>query len=65
MKAYAVSALTKIYAFEIAAGRKVDLLSEVIAERIRLKFCVSSVSWAFCDGSEYLNVIHLTCDYAL
>ncbi|XP_052210596.1 AP-4 complex subunit epsilon [Diospyros lotus] len=28
VKAYAVTALTKIYAFEIAAGRKVDMLSE-------------------------------------
>lgn len=34
VKAYAVSALTKIYAFEIAAGRKVDMLPEVIAEII-------------------------------
>ncbi|KAG4938523.1 hypothetical protein AAZX31_16G071000 [Glycine max] len=31
VKAYAVSALTKIYAFEIAAGRKVDLLSECLS----------------------------------
>jgi hypothetical protein len=29
LKAYAVTALMKIYAFEIAAGRKVDLLDEV------------------------------------
>ncbi|KAK7386856.1 hypothetical protein VNO78_27194 [Psophocarpus tetragonolobus] len=28
VKAYAISALTKVYAFEIAAGRKVDMLSE-------------------------------------
>lgn len=28
VKAYAITALTKIYAFEIAAGRKVDMLSE-------------------------------------
>ncbi|KAL2333997.1 hypothetical protein Fmac_015210 [Flemingia macrophylla] len=28
VKAYAISALTKIYAFEIAAGRKVDMLPE-------------------------------------
>ncbi|KAJ7953294.1 AP-4 complex subunit epsilon [Quillaja saponaria] len=28
VKAYAVTALTKIYAFEITAGRKVDMLSE-------------------------------------
>jgi len=29
LKAYAVTALMKIYAFEIAAGRKVDMLPEV------------------------------------
>jgi hypothetical protein len=34
VKAYAITALTKIYAFEIAAGRKVDMLSEVFAEKI-------------------------------
>lgn len=28
VKAYAITALTKIYSFEIAAGRKVDMLSE-------------------------------------
>ncbi|KAE9606959.1 putative armadillo-like helical protein [Lupinus albus] len=28
MKAYAISALMKIYAFEVAAGRKVDMLPE-------------------------------------
>jgi hypothetical protein len=33
VKAYAITALTKIYAFEIAAGRKVDMLSEVFAEK--------------------------------
>ncbi|KAG5099666.1 hypothetical protein JHK82_044718 [Glycine max] len=31
VKAYAVSALTKIYAFEIAAGRKVDMLPECLS----------------------------------
>jgi len=34
VKAYAISALLKIYAFEVAAGRKVDILSEVYAERL-------------------------------
>lgn len=29
LKAYAITALMKIYAFEIAAGRKVDMLPEV------------------------------------
>lgn len=29
LKAYAVTAIMKIYAFEIAAGRKVDMLDEV------------------------------------
>ena len=29
LKAYAVTSLMKIYAFEIAAGRKVDMLPEV------------------------------------
>lgn len=29
LKAYAVTALMKIYSFEIAAGRKVDMLPEV------------------------------------
>lgn len=30
MKAYAVTALMKIYSFEIAAGKKVDILPEVV-----------------------------------
>lgn len=29
LKAYAISALMKIYSFELAAGRKVDILPEV------------------------------------
>lgn len=29
LKAYAVTALMKVYSFEIAAGRKVDMLPEV------------------------------------
>jgi len=37
MKGYAVSALMKIYAFEIASGRKVDVLPEV---------CIFRRSWS-------------------
>jgi len=29
MKAYAISAILKIFAFEIALGRKIDMLPEV------------------------------------
>ena len=37
LKGYAISAMTKIYAFEIAAGRKVDMLPEVSAKKILVK----------------------------
>jgi len=37
VKAYAISALMKIYAFEVAARRKVDILPEVYAERLGSK----------------------------
>jgi len=47
VKAYAITALTKIYAFEIAAGRKVDMLSEVFAEKFRLKFSTCSIVTGF------------------
>lgn len=44
VKAYAITALTKIYSFEIAAGRKVDMLSEVFAEKFRLKFSTCPIA---------------------
>ena len=38
-KAYAISAILKIFAFEIALGRKIDLLPEV-NEHLRLSFFI-------------------------
>lgn len=43
MKAYAISALMKINAFELAAGRKVEVLPEVYAERL-VVFIVQSIN---------------------
>jgi len=42
MKAYAISAILKIFAFEIALGRKTDMLPEV-NENTKLFFFDSSV----------------------
>lgn len=36
-QAYAISALMKIYAFEVAARRKVDILPEVSTKRLGSK----------------------------
>ena len=40
LKAYAVTAIMKIYAFEIAARRKVDMLPEVGFQRLEDKFII-------------------------
>ena len=42
LKAYAVTALMKIYGFEIVAGRKVDMLPEVGFQTLEGKFVIAN-----------------------
>jgi len=52
VKAYAISALMKIYAFEVAARRKVDILPEVCVDRLGSKIRIFSSSRACCDSND-------------
>ncbi|PPS15486.1 hypothetical protein GOBAR_AA05086 [Gossypium barbadense] len=58
VKAYAVTALMKIYAFEIAAGRMVDMLPEVGFQALDYKFILCKcILIAVFDVVDYLNLL--------
>ena len=56
LKAYAVTALMKMYVFEIAAGRKVDMLPEVGFQSLEDKFVICNCMLiSVVDAVEYLH----------
>ncbi|MBA0826760.1 hypothetical protein Goarm_011583 [Gossypium armourianum] len=62
VKAYAVTALMKIYAFEIAAGRKVDMLPEVGFQALDYKFILCKcILIAVFDVVDYLHLLVILC----